>query len=302
MSDKSGLEQLLDQLDHWRNFAAYKLEQRIDPLIGMCLPDILKANLNLKKPICPNIIPEFPFPPERLLPEYDKEEIGSLRCDRIDYAAFCPDQKILYLVELKTDSTSVSEKQLDKLQQLAENSKCPEYVGKWIKLIAEVAVTSDKPRKYIPILNEILKWRLITCIEGVVSAAIESAANNNRSSLNTALRNLKPDNFCDGVTIVPVLIAPKLCIENIESAEKHLTDEEKRHYKIKLITLGEAADALSGDDDLQKHLKDKLIKWNAPATSSSPESSGALKVFEVPSDEYLQSLMTSLKPDKSSLG
>jgi hypothetical protein len=300
MNDSSGLRQLLDQLDHWRNFAAYKLEQRIDPLIGMCLPDILEGRL--KQSISENIIPEFPFPTERLLPEYDEKGVGSLRCDRIDYAAFCPDQKILYLIELKTDSTSVSEKQLDKLQQLAENSKCPKYVGKWVELIAKVAVASDKPRKYIPILNEILKWKLITCIEGVVSAAIESAVNNNRSSLNTALRNLKPDNFCDGVTIVPVLIAPKLCIENIKSVEKHLTDEEKRHNKIELITLGEAAAALSGNDDLQKNLKDKLMKWNAPATSNSPESSGELKVFEIPDDEYLQSLMPLLKPDKSSLG
>jgi hypothetical protein len=298
MSDKSGLEQLLDQLDHWRNFAAYKLEQRIDPLIGMCLPDILEGRF--KRPICKNIIPEFPFPTERLLPKYKKD--GSLRCDRIDYAGFCSESKTLYLIELKTDSTSVSEKQIDKLLQLAENSKCPKYVGQWIELIAEVAVASDKPRKYIPILNEILKWRLITCIEGVVSSAIESAVNNNRSNLNAALRNLKPDNFCDGVTIVPVLIAPKLCIENIKSAEKNLTDEERRLNKIELITLGEAAAALSGNDDLQKHLKDKLKKWNAPATSNNPESSGTLKVFEIPDDEYLQSLMPLLKPDKSSLG
>lgn len=276
MNDKSGLEQLLDQLDHWRNFAAYKLEQRIDPLIGMCLPEIIKDKFGTT--ICENIIPEFPFPTEKLLQEYDKEGMGSLRCDRIDYAAFCPDQKILYLIELKTDSTSVSEKQLDKLQKLAEKSKCPTYVGKWIKLIAEVAVASDKPRKYIPILNEILKWRLVTCIDVIISSAIESARNNNRSSFNKALINLKLERFCSGIIIVPVLIAPKFCIDNITAAENILAEVDKRHNKIKLICLARAADALSGNNELHEYLAEKLREWNNPQN------------LDMPSDDYLKSL------------
>jgi hypothetical protein len=286
MNDKSGLEQLLDQLDHWRNFAAYKLEQRIDPLIGMCLPDILKVNL--KKSVCQNIIPEFPFPTKKLLENDSSGMKESFRCDRIDYAAFCSESNVLYLVELKTDSTSVSGKQLDKLQKVAENSIDPDYIGKWVRLIADVAIASIKPRKYISILYELQKWKFISSIDGVIDAAITPNINGKRPNLNNEiptlkdkLEDMKKDVICTGVTVVPVLIAPKLCIDNIKLAEERLSKGHKRHGRIEFITLGDAAKALSGHDDLQKHLKGKLEEWNNPDN---------LERVGIPSNSYLRSL------------
>jgi hypothetical protein len=262
MKDKSGLEELLDQLDHWRNFAAYKLEQRIDPLIGMCLPYILERRF--KQAICENIIPEFPFLTERLLPEYDEKGVGSLRCDRIDYAAFCYKSKILYLIELKTDSTSVSETQLDKLQQLAECSNNVDYVWSWVRLLADVAVASSKPRKYIPIFYELKKWELVDNINNVIDAA-----KNGKGGLKGILKDLKPAEFSRGIKITPVLIAPVECFEKID---------ENKYDKIIKISLTDAAAALSGEDEIQSLLKNYLKRWDHPEHSV------------IPSDHYLDSL------------
>lgn len=260
MTDKSGLEQLLDQLDHWRNFAAYKLEQRIDPLIGMCLPTILEGHFG--QSICKNIIPEFPFPTERLLPKYKKD--GSLRCDRIDYAAFCSKSKMLYLIELKTDSTSVSEAQLDKLQQLAECSNNVDYVWSWVRLLADVAVASSKPRKYIPIFYELKKWKLVGSINNVIDAA-----KNGKGGLKGILGDLKPAEFSRGIKITSVLIAPVECFEKID---------ENKYDKIIKISLTDAAAALSGEDEIQSLLKNYLERWDHPEHSV------------IPSDHYLDSL------------
>jgi len=262
MNDKSGLEQLLDQLDHWRNFAAYKLEQRIDPLIGMCLPKIIEGYIG--REIFKNIIPEFPFPTEILMPEND-EKRGSLRCDRIDYAAFCADKKILYLIELKTDATSVSLKQLDKLQAVAVKSENSNLVNKWMEGLIKVANSSSKPRKYIPIFYELKKWDLFGSINGVIDAATKDID----VGLKNNLGKLIPKECCKEVTITPVLIAPKECFEKID---------ENKYDRIIRISLSEAAAELSGGDEMQSLLKTNLEWWDNPENSV------------IPSDDYLRGL------------
>ncbi len=96
-NQQAGLSVLLQQLDEWRHFAAYKLEQRVDPLIGMRLPSILQECLPMNGEVVNEIvIPEFPLPYEALRrsPSRQNEAKVSYRCDRIDFVAFSESESI----------------------------------------------------------------------------------------------------------------------------------------------------------------------------------------------------------------
>ncbi|MFC1578247.1 type I restriction enzyme HsdR N-terminal domain-containing protein [Thermodesulfobacteriota bacterium] len=98
MSEKF-LEAFFSQLREFKEYPKYQYERRIDGFIGFFLPAVLKSHdINVSK-----IIPEFPV---KAHPEYALS-------NNIDYMLFDSSKNCVTLVELKTDSVSVSEKQLE---------------------------------------------------------------------------------------------------------------------------------------------------------------------------------------------
>lgn len=252
MSNKSVFESQLEMLDIWRNFAAYKLEQRIDPLIGMYLPSILEHRFRGK--VHKDIIPEFPFPINMIL-KGEKYSSKNRRCDRIDYAAFDELGRTLYLVELKTEKDSFSGEQLEKLQQVAGRN----IANKWISSLFDVASSSSKPRKYIPIFGVLRRWGLINEIEEIVVAATERKGR----GLKKILADKKPlgdtdewRELRDSVELKPLLIAPEKCIEKVS---------RKEYEKICFMSL----EYLAGVDDIPDPLKAKLVSWSANEAACS---------------------------------
>lgn len=92
------LGDFFNQLQEFKRYPKYQYERRIDGFVGFFLPAVLKSHqINASK-----IIPEFPV---KAHPKYR-------RSNNIDYLLFDSSKNCITLVELKTDSVSVSEKQL----------------------------------------------------------------------------------------------------------------------------------------------------------------------------------------------
>jgi hypothetical protein len=100
------IDEIFDRLDEWRNLPAYQLERRADIFFAIYLKDIIKSKFGQDVEY---IVPEFPV---RLGNICSTEKLNSPNLSfKIDYLAFCPNTKKVFLIELKTDDGSRREKQ-----------------------------------------------------------------------------------------------------------------------------------------------------------------------------------------------
>lgn len=119
------LEEFFKQLGEFKKYPKYQYERRIDGFIGFFLPAVLKTHhINVTK-----IIPEFPVEAH---PEYALSK-------NIDYMLYDHSKKCITLVELKTDSVSVSEEQL---KYYIETMNTP-----WANLINHVEKVKKKSKQ-----------------------------------------------------------------------------------------------------------------------------------------------------------
>lgn len=203
----TGLDRLLSQLDSWRHFAAYKLEQRVDVLFGLFLPEIL-GGAPFGSAIERRVVPEFPFPQERLL----GTESPSFRSDRIDFVAISQDRRKLYLVELKTDHASLRDEQLGKMLAACDRAREGTALA-WVSTLVEVAKPSRSrhARKYLHLLSVLEEWGLV----GPLAAAHERAWSTARQGLTAAIESANPVHHPDcrarleAIELVPVLVCPE---------------------------------------------------------------------------------------------
>jgi hypothetical protein len=110
------IDQLFKNLDDWRHLPSYQLERRADIFFSLYLAEVLKKKFNLSK--TPILIPEFPVR-YGLIPE-SKGAAGDNQSFKIDYLAITHDGENAYFVELKTDMSSRSPTQDDKMKKAAE--------------------------------------------------------------------------------------------------------------------------------------------------------------------------------------
>lgn len=256
MSDH-GLRRLFEQLTTWRNFAAYKLESRIDVMFGLFLPQILGALDKAQTDIHPEVIPEFPFP-QRLRPDGGQ---NTLRSDRIDFAAYCRAQNVLYLVELKTDMESVRDAQLDRMAQVCS----ADNVGvAWLNTIVEIAKpdSSDQTGKYLHLIQVLHKWGLVGSPKG---AASKQWADTGRHGLTAELDALKTscDNqLTNSLSLQPVLIKPQAEEEQPGEGEHFIVAEFR-----------DVAQVLDKESDPDAALfAEFLRKWDQNPAGSAPPS------------------------------
>lgn len=159
----------LEKLDEWRHLPKYRLESRIDVLIALCLPQIVRSMFKDDKL---SIIPEFPLHKKIVLKKKSKD--SHHRSINVDFAAFSDRRNCFYLIELKTDNNSLKgKKNQDRLCELETAKKAG--AAKIFCGVINCAQNSRKHRfKYGHLISKLQK---IGCIEGFEEADRENFDN-----------------------------------------------------------------------------------------------------------------------------
>ncbi len=148
------LEDVFRTLDRWRHLPAYRLEPNLAPFFGLFLRDILHRCMETETH--PIIIPEFPLH-KGVLSKKDcteADEGNALEEGKdnnlsvnVDYAVFSQSLEVVYLVELKTDSASIRNKQIEYLKK----AECTDFKN-FLQGIDKICRTTRHIQKYIHLL------------------------------------------------------------------------------------------------------------------------------------------------------
>ena len=105
MKTKERIDQLFYNLDIWIQLPKYQAERRLDVFFGLYMEDILKecrSNLFEEEDQL-ILVPEFPL----------QKNKSNNECTNIDYLVFNVTKKCVHAIELKTDTHSVNDDQID---------------------------------------------------------------------------------------------------------------------------------------------------------------------------------------------
>lgn len=105
MKTKERIDQLFYNLGIWKKLPKYQAERRLDVFFGLYMEDILKecrSNLFEEEDQL-ILVPEFPL----------QKNKSNNECTNIDYLVFNITKKCVHAIELKTDTYSVNDDQID---------------------------------------------------------------------------------------------------------------------------------------------------------------------------------------------
>lgn len=105
MKTKERIDQLFYNLGIWKQLPKYQAERRLDVFFGLYMEDILKecrSNLFAEEDQL-ILVPEFPL----------QKNKSNNECTNIDYLVFNVTKKCVHAIELKTDTHSVNDDQID---------------------------------------------------------------------------------------------------------------------------------------------------------------------------------------------
>ena len=165
------IDAIFSQLDRDRHLAGYRLEERASPYFKMFLPEVMEqCGMAIQEPI----IPEFP---------YAKEKANN-RSPKVDFFALSKDGKCAFLIEIKTDMGSVSDKQ-DKELECAAGRR----IGSFLCDIRSMSQTSIKQnrQKYFHVLQALECLKLIEMPEQLR----ETMYNDNSRGVNDLIKRVK---------------------------------------------------------------------------------------------------------------
>lgn len=205
--------QVLSQLKEWRHLPKYKLEPHIDVYFGLLLPAFLKTKFDVMDAA---VIPEFPIH-ESL---YHKLDSSSNRSVNVDFAAFTSssrNKERIFLVELKTDMTSLDEDQLIRMVRARNEA---DYKGKrFLKEVKKIATHSDLKHKYAHLIWMLLK---LGCFKETGTVKLEDLLlEDKRIRLNPVFKSLKVDQGWGNASIELILITPSYPNELDDAVRKH---------------------------------------------------------------------------------
>lgn len=146
------INKLFDLLDDWRYLPAYQLERRADIFFALHLEIILEKVLGVE---IDKIIPEFPL----RLGELPDENPNSNLSYKIDYLAYSKEQNKVYLIELKTENSSLRNAQ-DKYLKSAQKIK----VQGILEGLQKIYKASNQKVKYDYLLNMLNQQQKINWI------------------------------------------------------------------------------------------------------------------------------------------
>ena len=150
-------------MDDWRHLPGYRLEARAAPFFALYLRDVLSARLDVK--LHPIVVPEFPLrigtlDPDEKLAQKRPEDSQARRQNlsyNVDYVAFSDDRETAFLVELKTDMSSIDKNQ-EAYLRLARDRK----LGPLVRGIVEICENSKKRSKYVHLLHLLANLELVS--------------------------------------------------------------------------------------------------------------------------------------------
>lgn len=148
------INQAFDLLDKWRHLPAYQLERRADIFFALYLPDIFRHCLATE---IGGVIPEFPLRLGTLYPAKEPNKQVRNRSVKADYLVKAKDEKVVYLVELKTEMASRRQKQDNYLLRAKAIG-----LAKILNGLQEIYANSKQKRKYQFLLAELDKLGLIS--------------------------------------------------------------------------------------------------------------------------------------------
>lgn len=198
MSDKSeiSVKRVFELMDQWRHLPDYQLERRADIFFALFLPEVLKEHLDLDRP--PVLIPEFPI-----------KKCENNRSIKVDYLALQRPRdgkrKKAFLVELKTDMSSIGEAQKCRLKRTAKRElKC------LVADVVTIALHSKAKSKYAHLLHRLGELELVNYGE---EQSYEDVFGN--KSAHDALERIRPSSWvCDDKPQLEVLYVQPRYVED----------------------------------------------------------------------------------------
>lgn len=145
-------------LEDWKRLPAYKLETRIDSIVGFALPDIIK---NVKGYSVKEVIPELPLRIGTLLCEerekFDKDKWKKIanKSNKVDFYVLTECHKNLF-IEFKSDIRSLNDGQNRYLEKAKECG-----MEKILDGIIKIASVSTYQNKYEHLLGKLRSCGLI---------------------------------------------------------------------------------------------------------------------------------------------
>lgn len=130
------INDLFDRMDNWRHLPNYQLERRADLFFAAYLKIVLEDKFQIK--FKDQLIPEFPVHIRTIYPNKDTD-----KSFKMDYLAIREDYSEIFLVELKTDMSSVREKQDKYLKDAADAG-----MTNLVKGLVEIFQVTNARRKY----------------------------------------------------------------------------------------------------------------------------------------------------------
>lgn len=139
------IQSVFDRLDEWRNFPAYALERRADVFFSFFLVSLLNAEFRIGADSA--VLPEFPL---------KKDESHQSR--KVDFFVVAADRHRSFLVELKTDKNSLSDSQLEYLNEARSKN-----LSSLIADVKTIALKAKRPHryKYLHLLNRLADLNLL---------------------------------------------------------------------------------------------------------------------------------------------
>ena len=144
-SEHPTIETLFSNLDRWRHFAGFPLEECVDALIGLFLPKVIEGSLGVGE-MHPMVIPQFPL-----------KKSDNNQSDKVDFLALTKDGGRAFLIELKTDMGSRREVQLEYLRRARDRG-----MACILSELKEIAKASKSRKKYLHLLNALSEMGLLT--------------------------------------------------------------------------------------------------------------------------------------------
>ena len=242
-------------MDDWRHLPAYRLEARAAPFFALYLRDILSQHLDVE--LNPVVIPEFPLRAGSLYGE-DKlarlrEKKGSAPRDNqsynVDYVAFSRDRETAFLVELKTDMSSINNAQETYLRLARDRN-----LGPLVEGVVTICKGSRKRRKYVHLLHLLANLGLVSIGE--------------REALYGATFPTPRSGWSNVFKCVKATVDDKLQCTRIIYIQPRESKKPKKD--LEYIYFDDVADAVQPLGDLGRIFADYLRQWRCDPGNREP--------------------------------
>ena len=144
---------LFNLMDAWRHLPGCRLEGRLAPFFELFLLDVLGECLDVE--LHPVVIPEFPLRKGTL--DGENAHAKPNQSYNVDYVAFSMDRREAFLVELKTDMSSVDDDQKRYLCKAREKG-----LGEFVSGVIEICTATEKATKYVHLLHLLASLKLVS--------------------------------------------------------------------------------------------------------------------------------------------